>query len=239
MELSGKVAVVTGAGRGIGRDIAERLAAEGCKVVLVSRTQSQLEEVADTIRASGGEAFPVAADIGEVSETRRIMDSVRIEFGTVNVLINNAAILRPTAFLEIDEDEWDATLAVNLKAPYFLSREAMQMMSSHRDGYIINISSTAALQVPAGLASYGTSKMALAALSEAMYQAGKEHGVKVTVIYPGMTDTKMLRDFEPPVDPDKWMNPEDISNAVVFLLTQSKRVAIKEMTPWAAGYDRI
>ncbi|MCK4516153.1 MAG: SDR family oxidoreductase, partial [Spirochaetaceae bacterium] len=131
------------------------------------------------------------------------------------------------------------TFAVNLKAPFFLSQEAIRMMSSHRDGYIINISSTAALQVPGGLASYGTSKMALAALSEAMYQVGKEHGIKVTVIYPGMTDTKMLRDFEPPVDPEKWMKPEDISNAVVFLLRQSKRVVIKELTPWAAGHDQI
>lgn len=239
MVLKGKVAVVTGAGRGIGRNIAERLAAEGCRVVLVSRTESQIAEVAEIIRSNGGDAFPVAADIGIVSETRRVMDLVRSQLGTVHVLINNAAVLSATPFLEVDEDEWDATLAVNLKAPYFLSQQAIQMMSSYREGYIINISSTAALQVPAGLATYGTSKMALAGLSEAMYQAGKEHGVKVTVIYPGMTDTKMLRDFEPPVDPEKWMMPEDISNAVVFLLSQSTRVAIKEVTAWAAQFDQI
>ena len=239
MELKNKVAVVTGAGRGIGRSIAERLAGEGCRVVLVSRTQSQLDEVAERIRSRGGEALPLSADLGLVSETKRIMETVRKEYGTVHVLINNAGILKSTPFMEIEEEEWDRTYAVNVKAPLFLGQEAIRMMSSNGGGYIINIASTAALDVPAGLASYGSSKMALAAMSQAMYKTGQEHGVKVSVIHPGMTDTQMLRDFNPSVDSEKWMKPEDISELVLYLLSQSKRIVIREITPWAAEHDSI
>lgn len=239
MELKGKIAVVTGAGRGIGRCIAERLAAEGCRVALVSRTQNQLNEVAAYIRSKGGEAIPIAADLGLVSETRRIMETVRNEYGSTHILINNAAILKPTPFMEIEEEEWDSTYAVNVKAPLFLGQEALRTMSTNGGGYIINIASTAALDVPAGLASYGSSKMALTAMSQAMYQEGKKHGVKVSVIHPGMTDTQMLRSFDPPVDSKKWMKPDDISDLVIYLLTQPKRIVIREITPWAAGHDQI
>lgn len=239
MNLENKVALVTGAGRGIGRTIAEKLAAEGCSVVLVSRTQKELQIVAESIQARGGSAIALSADLGSISEIRRVMETVRREYGTLHVLVNNAAVLRATPFMEIQEEEWDSTLAINLKAPFFLSQEAIGMMERHREGYIINISSTAALEVPAALASYGTSKMALAALSQALYQVGKERGVKVSVIYPGMTDTRMLRDFNPPVEPDKWMRPDDISDIVIFLLRQSDRVVLRELTPWATRHDQI
>ncbi len=112
-------------------------------------------------------------------------------------------------------------------------------MVKRKSGYIINISSTAALEVPPGIAAYGISKLAMVGLTQAMYEVGKDFGVKVSAIYPGMTDTEMLRGFSPPVDPEKWMRPEDISDCVIFLLKQSDRMVIKDIIPWARRHDKI
>jgi short-subunit dehydrogenase len=112
-------------------------------------------------------------------------------------------------------------------------------MREKRSGYIINISSTAAIQVPGTLTTYGTSKKALVGLSEALYEAAKEYGVKVSIIYPGMTDTEMLRGFNPPVPPDRWMKTDDLVGCVLFLLEQSERVVIRDLVPWAARHDKI
>ena len=112
-------------------------------------------------------------------------------------------------------------------------------MEKQKSGYIINISSTAALCVPPGIAAYGISKLGMSGLTQALYETAKKSKVKVSIIYPGMTDTQMLRGFNPPVDPEKWMLPEDISDCVVFLLKLSDRVIIKELTPWAVKHDQI
>lgn len=239
MDLNGKVAIVTGAGRGIGRAISKALVAEGATVVLVARSADQLRSLAHEIDRGGGNAYALPADLGVISETRRIVEWVMDDLGRLDVLINNAAVLQSTPLLDVSESEWDKTFAVNVKGSFFLSQHALRVMADSGDGYIINVSSTAALQVPAALATYGTSKMALAAVSEALYQEGKNHGVKVSVLYPGMTDTEMLRGFNPPVDPEKWMKPTDISETVLFLLKQSGRVVVKEITPWATRHDRI
>jgi NAD(P)-dependent dehydrogenase (short-subunit alcohol dehydrogenase family) len=93
--------------------------------------------------------------------------------------------------------------------------------------------------VPSRAAAYGISKLGVSGLSQALYELGKEYGVKVSAIYPGMTDTQMLRDIKLPVDPSLWMLPEDITGCVLFLLKQSGRVAVKEIVPWAARYDKV
>ena len=112
-------------------------------------------------------------------------------------------------------------------------------MKEKRSSYIINISSTAALYVPATLTTYGASKKAMIGMNEALYETAKEYGVKVSIIYPGMIDTEMLRGFNPPVEASKWMQPEDMMDCVLFLLKQSERMVVKEITPWAAKHDQI
>ncbi len=239
MELKGKVAIVTGAGRGIGRAIAESLASNGCNVVLAARTESQLKESERRIVSSGGKAVGIAVDISMKSGIEKLIDTAKREFGTVDILINNAAVLYNTGFLDVTEAEWDQVMNINLKAVFMLSQAALRIMKEKRAGYIINISSTAALQVPAGLTTYGTSKKAIVGLSEALYETAKEFGVKVSVLYPGMTDTEMLRGFNPPVEPNRWMLPEDIVGCILFLLGQSDRVVVRDIVPWAARYDKI
>ena len=239
MELKGKVAIVTGAGRGIGRAVARGLAVHGCRLVLAARSEQQLRSLEKEVRGEGGEATSVAVDLSEKKEIDQLVRRAVESFGTIDILVNNAAVLESAPFLDVTEEEWDRAMSVNVKAPFLLCQAALRLMAPKRSGYIINISSTAALQVPAALAAYGTSKKALIGMSEALYEAAKEHGVKVSVIYPGMTDTEMLRGFNPPVSPDLWMKPDDIVGCVLFLLQQSERVVVRDLVPWAARHDKI
>jgi 3-oxoacyl-[acyl-carrier protein] reductase len=239
MELGGKTAVITGAGRGIGRDISLRLAAEGCNLALVSRTGKQLEKVKEEIECINSEAIIFPGDISEKGSISKIIEETMEHFNSIDILINNAAVLFPSDFMEITEEEWDKTMNVNLKSAFLLSQKILKIMVKRKSGYIINISSTAALEVPPGIAAYGISKLAMVGLTQAMYEVGKDFGVKVSAIYPGMTDTEMLRGFSPPVDPEKWMRPEDISDCVIFLLKQSDRMVIKDIIPWARRHDKI
>jgi NAD(P)-dependent dehydrogenase (short-subunit alcohol dehydrogenase family) len=239
MDLKGRVAVVTGASRGIGRTIAETLAAKGCSVVLAARSGPELDSAGAAIRAAGGTAVAVVVDLAKQGAHRSVIDEAVAAFGTIDILVNNAAVLHTTPFLEVTEEEWDAVMSLNVKVPFLLSQAALRIMKAKRSGYIVNISSTAALQVPRHLTTYGTSKKALIGLSEALYETAKECGVKVSVIYPGMTDTEMLRSVGVAVPEELWMKTEDIAGCILFLLEQSDRVVVRDLVPWASRHDQI
>ena len=239
MKLEGTTAIVTGAGRGIGKETAAALAAEGCRVVLVSRTREQIEAAVQEIRARGGEAIGLSLDISKPESIRTIIDTAVSRFGGLDILINNAAVLYATGFLEVTEAEWDQVMSINLKALFFLSQAVLRVMKDKGEGYIINISSTAALEVPPAICTYGISKVGVIGLSQALYETAKPFGVKVSVLYPGMTDTEMLRGFNPPVDPEKWMQTADIVDCILFLLKQSGRVVVRDLVPWAVKHDKI
>jgi 3-oxoacyl-[acyl-carrier protein] reductase len=239
MKLKDKVAIITGSGRGIGKDIAISLAKEGSHIVLVSRTKKEILAVKKEIEAVGVKALSLHMDLSVKKNIEILFDYVLKEFNSIDILINNAAVLFNTPFLELSEREWDTTLNINLKSVFLLSQKILKHMVENNKGYIINISSTAALTVPPGISAYGISKKALIGLSEAMYEIAKENGVKVTTIYPGMTDTSMLRNLNPDVPPEKWMIPSDITGCILFLLKQSDRVVIKDITAWSLKYDKI
>ena len=239
MDLKDKVAIITGSGRGIGKDIGLTLAKEECKVVLVSRTAGELEKTKKEIIDSGGNAISIVADLSKKEDIEKIVQKTLTEYGRIDILINNAAVLISCPFNEITEELWDTMMNTNLKGTFFLSQKVLEIMKNQKSGYIINVSSTAALYVPPPITVYGISKLGLVGLSQAMYEIGKEYDVKVSTIYPGMTDTKMLRDLNNAVDPKKWMAPEDITGCILFLLKQSSRIVIKELIPWASKHDQI
>jgi 3-oxoacyl-[acyl-carrier protein] reductase len=240
--LQNQIALITGAGRGIGRAIALDLARAGCHLALAGRNADALATVAKEAAALNVKSGSFAVDLAEDDAATGLVDRVNAELGQIDILINNAALLLPAPLLEVTSSDWDATMAVNLRSAFFLSQRVLKGMVTRRSGYIINISSTVAYGVKADVAAYGASKCALAGLSEALYAAGKPHGVRVSTVYPGVTDTPMIRDLNGDNSvgsPDQWMQPEDISSCVLFLLNQSPRMVVKEITPWAAGYDRI
>lgn len=239
MELKGKVAIITGAGRGIGRAIALDLGRAGCCVVLSSRNERELNGTAQEIEHEGGQALPLALDLSRDDDIDVLFTETMERFATVDILINNAGVLFPNSLDGVTVEEFDRTFAVNVRSVFLLSKKALAVMKQKKSGYIINISSPAAFEVSPALAAYGSSKKAVIGLSQAFYHEAKKYGIKVSTVYPGYTDTKMLRGI-PNVKPtpDQWLLPEDISHCMMFLLKQSERMIVRDLIPLAFGAER-
>jgi 3-oxoacyl-[acyl-carrier protein] reductase len=239
MELKEKTAIITGGGRGIGKAIALDLAREGCNIVITSRNLKELEEAAKDAEVFGVKTLALNLDLSDEKNIEKLVSETLIKFKNIDILINNAGVIFKNSFFDVSAEEWDATMNINLRTMFLLSQKVMKIMKKKMSGYIINISSTVAFGVPPDLAAYGVSKHGVIGLSEALYETGKEFGVKVSTIYPGITDTKMVRGLKPPTKPEQWMLPEDISNCAMFLLKQSERMIVKDIVPWSVGYDKI
>ena len=242
INLKNKVSLVTGAGRGIGRAIALALAREGCHVAVTGRDGQALNGVADEARTLGVKATPIAVDLKEGASVAAIVDQTTAALGPIDFLVNNAAVLIPAPLLETTLADWDQTMNVNLRSVFLLSQCVLHQMAARRSGYIVNISSTVAHGAKQEVTAYSASKYGMVGLSHALYAAGKPHGVRVSTVYPGVTDTPMLRENNKDRsvgDPAQWMQPEDIAYCVLFLLKQSPRMVVKEITPWAVAFDKI
>lgn len=213
--LTGKTAVVTGGGRGIGKAIGRRLAALGAEVVLSGRTASQLDEAAREISAAGGRARRVVADVSREEDVLALF----AQAGPVDILINNAGIGIFKKLVDTTAEEWDRTLAVNLRGAFLCSREAMKSMAG-RGGRIINISSVVGIKGYANQGAYSASKHGLMGLSKVAAVEGQEDGVIVQAIAPGGVDTELIGDARPEMDRSGMMTVEDLADAVEFLLRQ-------------------
>jgi len=239
MAIKNKTVIVTGAGRGIGKQIAIDLAKDGFNIVAVSRSHDAIKQTVREAKQFGVKAIGIVRDLSVLSNISFLLNRTIDEFDKIDILINNAAILIPKWFTEETIEDFDRTIAINLRSMFFLGQMVLNKMIEQRDGYIINISSTAAIVVSPTISSYGISKKGVLGLTEAMYEAGKKYNVKVSTILPGVTNTEMVRDLFPDDSPEQWMLPEDISYCVKFLLNQSKRMIVKEIIPWAVGHDVI
>jgi NAD(P)-dependent dehydrogenase (short-subunit alcohol dehydrogenase family) len=193
MLLENKVAIVTGAGRGIGRAIARSFAEEGAAVVVAARTENEIRQVASEIEGSGGHAAAVVADVGREPDCEKIVQAARRAFGTVDILVNNAATYGPVQPVEkISAREWDEVMAVNLRSAFLLSALVLPEMCKRRSGTILNITSAAAKSAFSLNGPYAASKAALIALTRTLAAEAGEKGVRVNALSPGpVPDTKM------------------------------------------------
>lgn len=203
MRLQNKVAVVTGAGQGIGRAIALRLAQEGARVVLNDLRQAALEETAGLIVAGGGAALLAPADIGERAEVERMAEQAQAHFGRIDVWINNAGINRDALALKMTSEQWDAVIRVNLTGCFNGCQAAAARMSAAGGGSIVNLSSRAYLG-NIGQANYSASKAGVVGLTRTLALELARYGVRVNAIAPGFIDTEMTRGV-----------PEDVRDRVV------------------------
>lgn len=233
MELIGKTAIITGGGRGIGREIALALARKKCNIVVTSRNHEEVTSVIKEAEGIGGAGLGLPYDLSVEENIRELVDKTVDRFGTVDILINSAGYCKRVPFLEETMEEFDKNLDINLKTVFSLSQKVLKIMAEKESGYIININSTVAFGVPGFHASYGASKCGLTGLSQAMYDTAKKYKVKVSNIFPGYTDTKMLRDLNADVDPALWLLPEDIAYCVMFLLKASERLLVQDIVPRA------
>lgn len=238
MRLTGTTAIVTGGGRGIGRAIALGLTREGCDLVIAARSEDEVAAVSGEIRDLGGSVLGMCLDLADAASASLLVAAAVKRFGSVGILVNNAGVLIEHDVPDVTLEEWDRTMAVNVRAAFLLSQLALAQMKPSRSGYIINISSPAARDVRSHLAAYGVSKAAVAALGQALFHEAKGHGIKVSTVYPGFVDTAMLRGLSSGASrASQAALPDDIAECVLFLLKQSDRVVVRDLMAFAFQVD--
>lgn len=225
-KLEGKVAVVTGASRGIGRAIALKLADEGAKVVVnYSGSQAKAEEVVARIQENGGEAIAVQASVSQTEEVTALMDTAVKTFGSLDILVNNAGITRDNLLMRMKEDEWDDVLNTNLKGVFLCTKAVTRQMMKQRAGRIINISSIVGVAGNAGQANYVAAKAGVIGLTKTTAKELASRNILVNAIAPGFIETEMTDQLPEELKQGmltqiplaKLGQPEDIAKAVAFL----------------------
>jgi 3-oxoacyl-[acyl-carrier protein] reductase len=229
VDLSGKVALVTGAGRGIGRSIALALAGAGARTLLTARSAGELQGVAGEIRSRGGEAELLAADLARPQGVEAVFGALKRTYGTLEVLVNNAGLGLSGPLMEFPAESLELLLAVNVKGLFLCCQQAMRLMVPARRGYIINISSVVGFKGYANQAAYAASKHAVMGITKSLAVEAQPHGIRVSAILPGAVDTGLMEDLRPDLDKALLMKPQDVADAVMFLLSLSETAAVDEI----------
>ncbi len=224
-ELTNKVAIVTGAGTGIGAGIAQAFGAAGAQVVVCGRRLEPLEAVAAEIHAAGSSAEIVQADVSQQADVEKVVASAVARFGRIDILVNNAGVGGSGRIHEHDIDTWDRVMAINLRGPFLFCRAVLPHMRAQQSGHIINISSESALNYYEGNGAYGVSKHALNALSEYVQRENQAQNIRVDAICPGMVVTEMSQG-RPDLNYDKCLQPDDIADLALWLVTRRRNVKI-------------
>ncbi|HET6890371.1 MAG TPA: SDR family oxidoreductase [Pyrinomonadaceae bacterium] len=223
MELTGKVAVVTGGTRGIGRGIADALAAEGVNVSISARSRNEIDETVEALlRLNKGRAIGVVCDVRDHSQVKAFFERTVQELGRLDILINNAGIGKFQSVEEMSPQDFRDILETNLFGVFYCCHEAIPLMKENGGGYIINISSLAGTNAHPRMAAYNASKFGLNGFSEALMQEVRHDGIKVSYIMPGSVNTEFGGDT--PSDEKSWqLRPEDIAEVVLDLLHHDER----------------
>lgn len=216
MKLTNKVAVVTGASRGIGKSIALQLAEEGTHVALIARNEKDLAATAFACEQYGVTAKIYPFDLSEISKITELTEKIKKDFRHIDILINDAGIYTEGDPFKSDLAQWDYTLNVNFRAPMHLTKELLKMFPDNAESAVINISSISALTVTEGGEIYNASKAALKSFGGCLFESVREKGIKVTNIYPGYVNTKMTA--EDHADHNKMIQPQDVASAVIWAL---------------------
>lgn len=226
--LTGQVAVVTGAGRGIGAAIAAKIASMGAMAVLCGRTRGHLQSTADAISKAGGRAEPLECDVTNLRSVEAAAGYVEKTLGRLDVLINNAGIGGFGGPLhQLPPESWDAVLNTNLRGVYFCIRAFAPMMIRARAGHIVNISSLAGKNALPNGAAYAASKWGLNGLTYSVAEELRAHNIRASVICPGSVDTELSPHAGK--DKTKMLQPEDVAHVVAMLLTQAPQSFVSEV----------
>ncbi|MSU57981.1 MAG: 3-oxoacyl-[acyl-carrier-protein] reductase [Pedosphaera sp.] len=230
-QLENQIAVVTGAGRGIGRAIALKFAAEGADVVCVSRTAENSEKVAGEIRALGRKSWAHAVDVADATAVEAAAEKILAECGKVDVLVNNAGVTRDGLLMRMSDADWDTVLDTNLKGAFLVTKAFSRAMLRARSGRIINISSVIGLMGNAGQCNYAASKAGLIGFTKSCAREMASRSITVNAIAPGFIETDMTAELKPElregvlkqIPLGRIGQAEDIANAALYLAAASGR----------------
>lgn len=234
--IKNKVALVTGAGKGIGKAIALALAGEGVHVGLLARTEKDLLVVAAEINKLGVKSTIVTADVSKIEEVNIAVAKVQVELGPIDILVNNAGIGTFGKFLELAPDVWEDIIKVNLLGVYYVTRAALPQMIERRTGDIINIASTAGKSGSAITSAYSASKFGVFGLSESLMQEVRKHNIRVTAMAPSTVVTELAQSAHLITgDPEKVMHPEDFAELIIAQLKLNRRIFVKESSVFSTN----
>jgi NAD(P)-dependent dehydrogenase (short-subunit alcohol dehydrogenase family) len=224
MKLEDKIALITGAGRGIGKAVALDYAREGAKLAICARTASEIEETAGEIKAAGAECFALECDVSQEEPVRKLIDEVEKNFGRIDVLINNAGVMtRPTPITELEIRKWDYTIAVNLRGPFLVTRAVLPIMMRQKSGAIVNVSSSIGRSAYANFAAYAASKWGLEGFTQTVAAEVRGRNIRVNSVEPGYVATKLTG--------YSGSSPESVTDVFVFLGSdESKNITGKQLS---------
>ena len=231
MTLKDKVAIVTGASRGIGEAIARKFCQEGASVMLCSRSAESVAAIAESLSSNGGNAKSTQADISNKADVEALVDLTLQEFSRVDILVNNAGITRDTLFMRMKDEDWDAVIQTNLTGTAYCMRAVTRPMMRQRSGRIINISSVIGIVGNAGQANYAASKAGMIGLTKSVAKEVGSRGITVNAITPGFITTDMTEKISE-TDQQKMLEmipassfgtPEDVAETALFLASDAAR----------------
>ena len=234
--ISGKNAIITGAGKGIGKAIATALAQEGVNVALVGRTKKHLDELAEELKKYNVKIAVATMDVSDIHSVNHAIETVKEELGFIEILINNAGVGKFGKFLEMEIADWEQIIQTNLMGTYYVTREVVPEMIEKQTGDIINISSSSAFSPAAVTSAYSASKAAVNAFSVSLMQEMRKHNIRITALSPSTTATDMAIDLKlTDGNPDKVMQPEDLAELIIAQLKLNRRVFVKDAAVWSTN----
>lgn len=235
-DLKNKNALITGAGKGIGKAVAIALAKEGVNLILVSRTQNDIDQLASETAQLGVKTLALSADVADINSINTAVEKALAEFKHIDILINSAGIASFGKFLELEPEAWERIIQVNLMGTYYTTRAIIPNMIERQTGDIINISSTAGLNGNALTSAYSASKFAVLGLTDSLMQEMRKHNIRVTALTPSTVATDMAKDLNlTDGNPEKVMQSEDMADLIIAQLKLNRRVFIKNSSIWSTN----
>jgi len=227
--LAGKVAIVTGASRGIGRAISVALAQEAATVVLAARSIQKLQETADQVTQAGGKADIVVTELTEEESIKNLIKTTSEKFSRLDILVNNAGVTHSAKLEETATEDWQRCIEVNARAPFILCREALPLLKRAEAGYIINIASVVGVKGYPLQSAYTSSKHALRGMTISLAEELRGSNIRVHLLCPGGVDTDLVQKVRPDIKKGELMQPEEIAELVLYLVTHKGNAVIDEL----------
>lgn len=238
-QLAGKIAIVTGASRGIGKAISLVLAKEAATVVLAARAIDKMNETAKLVTAAGGKSQIIPTELTDENSIKNLVKATGERFGRLDILINNAGITHSAKLQETLTEDYDRCMSINARAPFIICREALPLLKKAESAYIINIASVVGVKAYALQSAYTASKHALRGMTMALAEELKGSNIRVHLLCPGGVDTELVTKVRPDIKQQDLMQPEEIAELVLYLVTHKGNAVIDELhirraasTPW-------